>query len=201
MISQNEFVRMVSVQSETISKYINDGKIIPDRIIETGYRNFNFFYEDTVRRYAKAFNWDIITASNMMDKFMEMVEKMDMSYSYKPVLLYAMLENVNENGKVLIEDLVDYFIYFYEDRRKKGLAAEKKKCIYLNGNYTRKDVENNIFSNPFRRFEDMGFMKRSKNFEFEYVEFNKNIWNKINDEKIRLILNYCDKALRKYYNE
>ena len=201
MISQNEFVRMVSVQSETISKYINDGKIIPDRIIETGYRNFNFFYEDTVRRYAKAFNWDIITASNMMDKFMEMVKKMDMSYSYKPVLLYAMLENVNENGKVLIEDLVDYFIHFYEDRRKKGLAAEKKKCIYLNGNYTRKDVENNIFSNPFRRFEDMGFMKRSKNFEFEYVEFNKNIWNKINDEKIRLILNYCDKALKKYYNE
>ncbi|NLB33857.1 MAG: ATP-dependent helicase, partial [Tissierellia bacterium] len=140
MISQNEFVRMVSVQGETISKYINKGKIIPDRVIETGYRNFNFFYEDTVKKYAKKFKWDIITPTNMMDKFMEMVEKMDMSYSYKPVLLYAMLENTDDKGRVLIEDLIDYFIYFYEDRRIKGLVVEKKKCIYLNGNYTRSDV-------------------------------------------------------------
>lgn len=126
MISQNEFVRMVSVQSETISKYITEGKIIPDRVIETGYRNFNFFYEDTVKKYAAMYNWDIITPANMMDKFMEMVEKMDMSYSYKPVLLYAMLENVDEKGRVLVEDLIDYFIYFYEGRRKKGLVVEKK---------------------------------------------------------------------------
>lgn len=169
MISQNEFVRMVSVQNETISRYTNEGKIIPDRVIETGYRNFNFFYEDTVKSYAKKYNWDIITPANMMEKFMEMVEKMDMSYSYKPVLLYAMLENADEKGKVAVEDLIDYFIYFYENRRKKGLIVEKKKCIYLRGDFTRNDVMRNIFSNPFKRFEDMGFMKRSK--DLEYVEF------------------------------
>lgn len=199
MISQNEFVRMVSVQSETISKYISEGKIIPDRVVETGYRNFNFFYEDTVKRYAEKYNWDIITPANMMDKFMEMVEKMDMSYSYKPVLLYAMLENSDEKGRVLVEDLIDYFIYFYEDRRKKGLTVEKKKCIYLRSDYTRKEVMNNIFSNPFKRFEDMGFMKRSK--DLEYVEFNKNIWSKMTKEKIKLVLHYCDNALKRYYNE
>ncbi|WP_313370221.1 DEAD/DEAH box helicase [Sedimentibacter sp.] len=199
MISQNEFVRMVSVQNETISRYINEGKIIPDRAVETGYRNFNFFYEDTVKNYAKKYNWDIITPVNMMEKFMEMVEKMDMSYSYKPVLLYAMLENTDENGKVSIEDLIDYFICFYEDRRKKGLIVEKKKCIYLRTDYTRNEVMQNVFSNPFKRFEDMGFMKRSR--DIEYVEFNKNIWNKLTNEKIKIIISYCDKALKKYYNE
>ena len=199
MISQNEFVRMVSVQNETISRYINEGKIIPDRVIETGYRNFNFFYEDTVKSYARKYNWDIITQANMMEKFMEMVEKMDMSYSYKPVLLYAMLENVDENGKVAVEDLIDYFIYFYENRRKKGLIVEKKKCIYLRGDYTRNEVMKNIFSNPFKRFEDMGFMKRSK--DLEYVEFNKNIWNKLTNDKIKLIISYCDNALKRYYDE
>ena len=199
MISQNEFVRMVSVQNETISRYINEGKITPDRVIETGYRNFNFFYEDTVKHYAKKYNWDIITQANMMEKFMEMVEKMDMSYSYKPVLLYAMLENADENGKVAVEDLIDYFIYFYENRRKKGLIVEKKKCIYLRGDYTRNEVMKNIFSNPFKRFEDMGFMKRSK--DLEYVEFNKNIWNKLTNDKIKLIISYCDNALKRYYDE
>lgn len=140
MISQNEFVRIVTAQSETISRYISEGKIIPDRIIENGYRNFNFFYEDTIKLYAEKYNWDIITSANMMDKSMEMVEKMEMSYSYKPVLMYAMLENADEKGKVLIEDLIDYFIYFYENRRKKGLTVEKKKCIYLYGDYTRKKL-------------------------------------------------------------
>ncbi len=130
---------------------------------------------------------------------MEMVEKMDMSYSYKPVLLYAMLENVDDKGRVLVEDLIDYFIYFYENRRKKGLVVEKKRCIYLRGDYTRNDVMRNIFSNPFKRFEDMSFMKRSK--DLEYVEFNKNIWSKLTNEKIKLIISYCDSALKRYYDE
>lgn len=199
MKSQNEFIRMVTAQSETISRYISEGKITPDRVIETGYKNFNFFYEDTIKKYAAMYNWDIITSANMMDKFMEMVEKMDMSYSYKLVLLYAMFENADEKGRVLVDDLTDYFIYFYEDRRKKGLVVEKKKCIYLRGDYTRKEVMQNIFNNPFKRFEDMGFMKRRN--DIEYVEFNKNIWSKLTKEKIKLIYNYCDNALKRYYNE
>jgi len=50
---------------------------------------------------------------------MEMVKTMDMSFSYKPVLLKAMLEHVDENGKVRIEDIVDYFIEFYSAVRSK----------------------------------------------------------------------------------
>lgn len=198
MISQNEFVRMVTVQSETVSKYINEGKIIPDRVIETGISNFNFFHEDTIKKYAEQFKWDLITPANMLNKFIEMVEKMDMSYSYKPVLLYAMLENVDDKGKVLIEDIIDYFIYYYEDRRKKGLLVEKKKCIYLRGDYTRKEVMQNIFNNPFKRFEDMGFMKRRR--DIEYVEFNSHIWKNITKENIINILKLCDKSLDEYFN-
>jgi len=33
----------------------------------------------------------------MKDKFMDMVRMMDMSFSYKPVLLKAMLEHADEN--------------------------------------------------------------------------------------------------------
>jgi len=199
MISQNEFVRMVSAQSETVSKYITEGKIVPDRVIETGCRNFNFFKEETVKSYAEKYNWDLITPANMKDKFMEMVEKMDMSYSYKPVLLHAMFENADEKGRVLVEDLIDYFIYFYENRRKKGIIVEKKKCIYLGEQYTRKEVMQNIMSNPFKRFEDMGFMKRSK--DLEYVEFNKYVWNKLTENNVKYIINVCDNALNKYYDE
>lgn len=199
MISQMEFVRMVDVQSETIERYIREGKIIPDlEVPMSGNRSFKYFKEETVKKYAKKFGWELITPKNIKDKFMKMVEKMDMSYSYKPVLLKAMFEHVDEKGKVKVKDIVNYFIDFYEDRKAKGLPVEKKNSIYCRDNYTRKDVERNIFSNPFRRFEDMKFMKKSK--DIEYVEFNKYVFKRLTDKEIEWIINHCDKKLEEYYS-
>ena len=198
MISQLEFVRMVDVQTETIEKYIRDGKIKPDLVIPIGdTRKFNYFREETIYKYAKEYGWDLINAANMKDKFMEMVKTMDMSYSYKPVLLKAMFEHADENGRVRIEDIVSYFIDFYEDRKSKGLMVEKPASLYCKDNYTRKDVERNIFTNPFKRFEDMRFMKRCK--EVEYVEFNRHVFKKLTEQEIEWILRHCEERLRGYY--
>lgn len=137
MISQLEFVRMVDVQSETIEKYIREGKIKPDLEVPIGdKRSFKYFREETVRKYASQYGWDLITPANMKDKFMEMVNTMDMSFSYKPVLLKAMFDHVDENGRVRVEDIVDYFIEFYSDRKNRGLVVEKKTSIYCKENYT-----------------------------------------------------------------
>lgn len=190
---------MVDVQSETIERYIREGKIIPDlEVPMSGNRSFKYFKEETVKKYAKKFGWELITPKNIKDKFIKMVEKMDMSYSYKPVLLKAMFEHVDEKGKVKVKDIVNYFIDFYEDRKAKGLPVEKKNSIYCRDNYTRKDVERNIFSNPFRRFEDMKFMKKSK--DIEYVEFNKYVFKRLTDKEIEWIINHCDKKLEEYYS-
>ena len=197
LISQIEFVRMVDVQSETLGKYIREGKIIPDLDVPMGVKNFKYFKEETIKKYAKEFGWEIINAANMKEKFMEMVKTMDMSYSYKPLLLKAMLESADEKGKVLIEDIVDYFIDFYEDRKKRGLKAEKKKCIYNNDVIDRKDVKRNILSNPFKRFEDMRFMRKCR--DIEYVEFNINVWRKISGEEKVGIGEWCEEKIKAYY--
>ena len=198
MISQLEFVRMVDVQSETIERYIREGKIEADLEVPFGdRRSFKYFKEETVKKYAAQYNWELITPANMRDKFMEMVETMDMSFSYKPVLLKAMFEHVDENGRVRVEDIVDYFIDFYTDRKNKGLVIEKRSCIYTKDGFTRKEVERNIFQNPFKRFEDMRFMKRSR--EIEYVEFNRYVWKKLTKEEIGWILEHCDGKLGEYY--
>ena len=97
MISQLEFVRMVDVQSETVERYIRDGKIKPDLEVPVGdKRSFKYFREETVRKYASELGWELITPANMKDKFMDMVRVMDMSFSYKPVLLKAMFEHVDD---------------------------------------------------------------------------------------------------------
>ena len=134
MISQIEFVRMVDVQSETVERYIKDGKVKPDLSIPFGdKRMFHYFREESIRNIAKQYGWDLITPQNMADKFMKFIETMDMSYSYKPVLLKAIYEYMDTSGRVALPDVVDYFIDFYENRKAHGMIAEKSTSIYQKG--------------------------------------------------------------------
>ena len=198
MISQIEFVRMVDVQSETVERYIKDGKVKPDLSIPFGdKRMFHYFREESIRNIAKQYGWDLITPQNMADKFMKFIETMDMSYSYKPVLLKAIYEYMDSSGRVALPDVVDYFIDFYEDRKAHGMIAEKSTSIYQKGGYTRKDVEKNILSNPFKRLEDMRFLMRCK--DVETVEVNPIIFHKLTREDWLHIVNVCNKSLEKYY--
>ena len=198
MISQIEFVRMVDVQSETVDRYIKDGKIKPDLSVPFGdKRMFHYFREESVRSIAKQYGWDLITPQNMADKFMKFIETMDMSFSYKPVLLKAIYEYMDSNGRVALPDVVDYFIDFYEDRKAHGMIAEKSTSIYQKGGYTRKDVEKNILSNLFKRFEDMRFLMRCK--DVETIEVNPIIFRKLTREDWLHIVDVCDKSLEKYY--
>ena len=198
MISQIEFVRMVDAQSETVDRYIKDGKIKPDLSVPFGdKRMFHYFREESVRNIAKQYGWDLITPQNMADKFMKFIETMDMSFSYKPVLLKAIYEYMDSNGRVALPDVVDYFIDFYEDRKVHGMIAEKPNSIYQKGGYTKKDVEKNILSNPFKRFEDMRFLMRCK--DVEIVEVNPIIFRKLTREDWLHIVDVCDKSLEKYY--
>lgn len=198
MISQIEFVRMVDVQSETVERYIKDGKVKPDLSIPFGdKRMFHYFREESIRNIAKQYGWDLITPQNMADKFMKFIETMDMSYSYKPVLLKAIYEYMDSSGRVALPDVVDYFIDFYEDRKVHGMIAEKSTSIYQKGGYTRNDVEKNILSNPFKRFEDMRFLMRCK--DVETIEVNPIIFRKLTREDWLHIVDVCDKSLEKYY--
>ena len=198
MISQIEFVRMMDAQSETVERYIKDGKVKPDLSIPFGdKRMFHYFREESIRNIAKQYGWELITPQNMADKFMKFIETMDMSYSYKPVQLKAIYEYMDSSGRVALPDMVDYFIDFYEDRKAHGMIAEKSTSIYQKGGYTRKDVEKNILSNPFKRFEDMRFLMRCK--DVETIEVNPIIFRKLTREDWLHIVDVCDKSLEKYY--
>ena len=198
MISQMEFIRKVDVQEETIARYIREKKIVADLEVPCSKTSFKYFKEETIKKYAEEFGWEIINDSNIKDKFIEFVEKMDMSYSYKPVLLKAMIEYADDKGRVLVEDVVDYFIDYYEDRKHKGLNAEKKKSLYNEEIIDRKAAKRNIFSNSFKRFESMRFMEKCR--DVEYITFNKIIWKNLTTEEKIAIDKICDEKLDKYFS-
>ena len=198
MISQMEFIRRVDVQSETIERYVRDGIIIPDLVIPMSeHRSFKYFKEETLKAYAEQYGWELIDDSNRKDMFMDMIEKMTMDHSYKPVLLKAILTYADANGRVKISDIVSYFRSFYESRRLAGLVVERGNSIFSKENYTDKQAERLILIYPYKRFENMNMMHHTKT--LGVVEVDSTVWKKLTDAEKKWIDSICDEQLEKYY--
>ena len=198
MISQMEFVRRVDVQTETIERYVREGKLVPDLIVPLSeHRTFKYFKEETLKAYAEQYGWRLIDDGNRKDLFMEMIRQMDMSYSYKPVLIKAILLCADAKGRVKLEDIVRYFRSYYEGRRLLGQKVEKANSIFAKGGYTDKEAERNILSNPFKRFEDMNMMHHTKTLGI--VQVDKSVWKALSAEEKMEIERICNEKLTKYY--
>ena len=199
MISQMEFIRRVDVQSETVERYIREGKIIPDLIVPMSeHRVFKYFKEDTFETAAKEFGWKIITDDNRKELFMEMIKQMDMSYSYKPVLIKAVLTHAGSKGRVKLDDIVAFFRSYYESRRNAGLTVEKPNSIFAKGGYTDKEAQRNILANPFKRFQDMQMLKHTKTLGI--IEVEPTVWRNLTEEEKTEILEICEEKLTGYYS-
>lgn len=200
MVSQMELVRRVSAQSETIERYIKEGKIVADMEVPISeHRTFKYFLPERIEEYCKKFNWIEITAGNRKQLFLETCKKMIMSYSYKPVFLISFLSCMNKQGEAMLSEVADSFASYYEHRIADGLEAEKKKCIFTVGGYTQNDVQKLILNMPFKRFEDMGFMHHSK--YLGILQIDKSIMKSFDDYDISDLLTYCDDALERYWKE
>lgn len=198
MYSEMELVRHVTAQEETISRYIKEGKIVPDMDVPISeHRTLHYFNRERVKEYCQKFGWTEITVSNRKQLFLDFCNEMQMSYSYKPVFLISFLSNMNEHGEAMLSDVAESFMWYYEDRIKKGLPAEKKNCIFTKGDYTLKDVERLILSMPFKRFEGMGYMRHSK--YLGVIQIDKSIMKTLDDDDISTILTYCTDALERYW--
>ena len=199
MISQMEFVRRVDVQTETIERYVREGKLVPDLVVPMSeHRTFKYFKEETIEKYAQQYGWTLIDDSNRKDMFMDMIRQMDMSYSYKPVLIKAVMTYADDKGRIKLEDIVNYFRTYYEGRRATGVKVEKANSIFAKGGYTDKEAERNILSNPFKRFEDMQMLRHTKTLGI--VQVDESVWKNLSKEEKTEIEKICDAKLTEYYN-
>lgn len=198
MISQMEFVRRVDVQTETIERYVREGKLVPDLVVPMSeHRTFKYFKEETLKKYAEQFGWTLIDDNNRKSVFMDMIRQMDMSYSYKPVLMKAILLYADDKGRVKLDDIVAYFRSYYENRRASGLPVEKKNSIFAKGGYTDKEAERNILANPFKRFEDMQMLRHTRTLGI--VQVDESVWKHLTKEERAEIAAICDEKLNGYF--
>ena len=197
MISHFELISMVNVHSETVFRYIRDKKIIPDRVIKRGSRSVYYFTPENVKELISKCDWHIISESNKRRVFLQMIDRMTMSFSYKPVFIKAFFATA-KNGKSSMSRIVAYFHNFYEARRKSGLFVEKPSSIFACSGYTDKDVKKLILVYPYKRFAEMQIFTYSK--LFGTVSMDPNVWSSLHSSEIDEICQMCDEHIDTYYS-
>jgi hypothetical protein len=126
-------------------------------------------------------------------------EDMRMSYSYKAVLLLALIENVEADGNMQIEKAEPFFRRFYSERIKKGLPAELKSSIYSDLSVDDARILSNITRNP------LNALLLSSYFEYDSTNgrfgFKHEIWPDVTEEGRVKMTKAANARLAKYYQE
>lgn len=152
---------------------------------------------ETVKSYVEQFGWVIIDDANRKQLFMDMVQQMDMSYSYKPVFLKAVLKHADNEGCVELDRVVSYILNYYKKRRNAGVAVEKDNSIFVNPDCSAADAEKVILKYPYDRFRTMQVLML--NAESAEIRFNKNLWEQLSDDEKMEIEDICDQKLIAYF--
>lgn len=139
------------------------------------------------------------TAQDKLNGILEYCKTMKMSYSYKPVLILALLHVGNKNGTITIDKAVQYFRDFYNDRRANGLQAEKKKCIYQRVDITDQQIAGNIIANPVRALVESGFFFYNE--ETDVFSVTPEAWNVIDRKSKAAITRICNQRLKDYFSD
>lgn len=136
-------------------------------------------------------------ATQYDDELVAYCEDMRMSYSYKAVLLLALLENIETDVKIAISEAVPFFRKFYRSRIEKGLPAELKFSIYSDLNVDDSRILANITRNP------LNALLLSNYFEYDSVTqrfgFKAEVWSGITEVGRTRMVDAANARLAKYY--
>lgn len=133
------------------------------------------------------------------NRLLEYCKTMKMSYSYKPVLILALLHAGDKDGTLSIDQAVQFFREFYNTRRAKGFPAERKRCIYQRTDITDQQIAGNIIANPVRALIESGFFFYNE--ETNIFSMTPEIWSVIDRKSRTAITRICNERLKEYFGD
>lgn len=131
-------------------------------------------------------------------QFIDYCKYMKMSYSYKPILIMALLHSNRTDGATTISEAVKFFRDYYDKRRTKGLPVEIKACVYMNPDATDRQIAANIISNPIKALSGTPFFCYDS--AAEVFSFVPELWNALSKKDKLEVDMLCRQKLAKYYS-
>lgn len=198
-LSQEQVAREYFVSTGTVTSWVKKKKIVPSVEYRFGNKSIYLFSPDDVEKYRKELNIKEHNDSTIKEDFFEFLEERDYSLSYKMPFLLAIVKHIDAIGDAKIEDVLDDYIAFYQDRLSRGLQVDRSTCPYDEKMLKdRKAVQRNMLTNPFEKFERKRFLYYSK--DLSVISMNHALFGQMKTEDWERVRRQMREDLRKYYD-
>jgi superfamily II DNA or RNA helicase len=199
MLSSSDVEVELAAAEGRIRSAIDRGVIAPDHTVPIGERTYYYFDAERLEEIRQALGLPRIDDASIRDHFLEFVARMDMSSSYKPVMLLAILDKVDEHGRASISDTVQAFHAFYLHRVQEGLLVERQAMrMHQAARLSLDEVRSVMLGMPFQKFERRKYLAYDSH-DVSYIRIHPALWRQLTPEDRRMIRSQCETAITEYY--
>jgi hypothetical protein len=200
MVSSSDLELQLGAAGGRVRSAVERGLLVPDHTLTLGDRTYYYFQKDRAEQIREQLGLPKISDENIRDLFLDYVKRMDMSSSYKPVMLRAILEHVDEAGRARLDDVVDSFHRFYLDRQAGGMVVERNAARMTRpAELSRDEVRELMLTMPFEKFERRQFLRYDKR-DLAYIQFWPNLWRRLSADDLAAAGRACEEAIEAYYD-
>jgi hypothetical protein len=200
LISLRALSHALRVDTSALRRWLERGKLRPDQASSNVHGGY-FFRRDRIEliRVELLGRPPPVNSDAWRQEFLEFARSHNLSKSYKPVLLKAMLKLVNRNGEIHIDDLIREFRAFYLARRQEGLPVEfGPPDLTDTSSISDTRLRQLIVHNPLERFLIKGFIAYLP--EEGVVRFAPQLWSELRFWELLDIRQSADEQLEYYYS-
>jgi superfamily II DNA or RNA helicase len=198
MISLPDLERELGVAVGRIKGAVERGVVKPDHTLQLGERSYPYIHRDRIEEVRQAIGAPKLEDHTIRDRFLQFIAEMDMTLSYKPVMLLAMLNVLTEDGKAKLTEVVQGFRRFYQERKAAGLLVERpgarKQSVDELDDVTAQRL---MLGKPFETFERRQFLRYDR--DLAYVRFDGRLWRQFGAEDLERIRSICKQSIETYY--
>ena len=199
-LSQEQVAREYFVSTGTVTSWIKKGKITPSVEYKFVSKSLYLFSPDDVEKYRKDLDIKEHNDNTIKQDFFDFLEERDYSLSYKMPFMLAIVKYIDAIGDAKIDDVLDDYIAFYQDRLRKGLQVDRSTCPYNEEMLKdRKAICRNMLTNPFEKFERKRFLYYSK--DLSVISMNHALYSQMEAEDWTRVSTQLQEDLKNYYSE
>jgi superfamily II DNA or RNA helicase len=199
MLSASDMEIELAASEGRIRSAAERGVVVPDHTLTLGEKTYYYFLRERIEEIRQALSLPKVDDATIRELFLDFVARMDMSSSYKPVLLLAMFDKVDDHGRASTKDVVSAFHSFYLARLRQGLPIERATMRLQQASRLSEDeVRAVMLSTPFRKFEQRKYLSYDRQ-DVAYLRFQPALWRQLTVEDHATVRSRCDRATTEYY--
>lgn len=196
--SLEQAARELFIGTNTLSKWVKTNPEFSSLSLPIGSKLMPYFSSEDISKIKIAKNLKEHSDETILQDFIDFIDENTLTYSFKLIFMLNMFKLADKEGEVNIDNLIDDYSAFYQDRLDRGLQVDRKGCVFDNEYLKdRTKMKKSILDNPFEKFERKRFVYYSK--DLNILSFNPTLWSKMTDEIKQQIVNKEKQFLKEYY--